>query len=99
MKMATITETKNHLSALIHEAQRGETIIVLDRKKPVARIESITPVMDEGEDVRLDRLQRGGILLKPRGGSLEDVLTKRPPRPGGAASAVRTLCTERGEGR
>ena len=99
MKMANITETKNHLSALIHEAQRGETIIVLDRKKPVARIEAVTSVTDEREDVRLDRLQRGGVLLKPRGGSLEDILNKRPPQPGRAASAVRTLCAEREEGR
>ena len=99
MKMATITQTKNNLSALIHEAQRGETIIVLDRKKPVARIESIAPANDEEDAARLDRLQREGILLKPRDTSLDGILNSRPRRIGKGAGAVHALCKEREEGR
>ncbi len=97
--MATISETKNHLSAFIHEARRGETIIVLDRKKPVARIESISPLTDEASDLRLTRLERDRVLLKPRGGSLDTILGKSPPRSKGKASAVSALREEQEEGR
>ena len=41
MKTASLTETKNRLSALIDEVREGETILVLDRGRPVARIESV----------------------------------------------------------
>jgi len=101
MKTATITETKNHLSALLHEVQRGETIVVLDRTKPVARIESMAATPDEyrGEGERIKRLERAGVLLRPRGGTRSDVLSGRPIRTAGGASAVQALLEERESGR
>jgi len=39
MKRATLTETKNNLSALVDQVQHGETIVILDRGRPVARLE------------------------------------------------------------
>jgi prevent-host-death family protein len=99
MRTATITETKNHLSALIHAVRRGESIIVMDRKKPVARIESVSPASVEGPDGRLNRLQREGVLLSARGGRVDGVLKSPPPRPRKPVSAVRALCSERAEGR
>ena len=41
MKRATITETKNGLSRLLDEVRRGETILITERKVPVARIEPV----------------------------------------------------------
>ena len=39
MKRATLTDTKNNLSALVDQVQHGETILILDRGRPVARLE------------------------------------------------------------
>lgn len=41
MITSTISDTKNHLSELLVRVQSGETLIILDRKKPVARVERI----------------------------------------------------------
>ncbi|RME21268.1 MAG: type II toxin-antitoxin system prevent-host-death family antitoxin, partial [Deltaproteobacteria bacterium] len=47
MKTASITQTKNQLSALIEQVKRGETVLILDRGKPVARLVAVEGV---GED-------------------------------------------------
>lgn len=38
MRQARIAELKTHLSEYLHAVRQGETITVLDRKTPVARI-------------------------------------------------------------
>jgi prevent-host-death family protein len=38
MRQARIAELKSHLSEYLHAVRQGETITVLDRKTPVARI-------------------------------------------------------------
>src|SRR5678809_661438 len=40
MKTATLTEAKNQLSALIDLVRHGETIVITDRGRPVARLVS-----------------------------------------------------------
>jgi len=99
MKKATITETKNHLSALIHAVRQGETVIIMDRTKPVARIEAVTASSVEDEGGRLDRLQREGILLRPGKVNWDSIVETAPPRPLKAASAVEALLVDRREGR
>lgn len=39
---STISETKNHLSELLAQVRVGETLIIMDRKTPVARVEAIS---------------------------------------------------------
>lgn len=46
MKTATITEAKNGLSALIDRVRAGESILILDRGRPVARLEPAVQVDD-----------------------------------------------------
>jgi hypothetical protein len=41
MIRSTISDTKNRLSELLVRVQSGETLIILDRKTPVARVERI----------------------------------------------------------
>ncbi len=41
MFTSTISETKNRLSELLGRVRGGETLLILDRKKPVARIEPV----------------------------------------------------------
>ena len=38
MKRATITETKNQLSAVLDSVRNGETVLILDRGRPIARM-------------------------------------------------------------
>jgi antitoxin (DNA-binding transcriptional repressor) of toxin-antitoxin stability system len=42
----TISDTKNRLSELLTYVQAGETLIIVDRKTPVARVERIRGVID-----------------------------------------------------
>jgi antitoxin (DNA-binding transcriptional repressor) of toxin-antitoxin stability system len=43
---STISDTKNRLSELLVRVQAGETLIILDRKTPVARVERIRGIAD-----------------------------------------------------
>ncbi|MBN1669892.1 MAG: type II toxin-antitoxin system prevent-host-death family antitoxin [Kiritimatiellae bacterium] len=99
MKSASISETKNHFSAYISAVRHGETIIVTDRRKPVARIEPVAGSGAAAAEGRAQRLQRQGILLPPRAGDLSRILKARPPRPRNQASALAVLLGEREEGR
>ncbi len=46
MKAATISETKNKLSELLGAVRAGETLTILDRKRPIATIEAVREVAD-----------------------------------------------------
>ena len=97
MKKAGITETKNNLSALIRGLRGGSPVLIVDRGRPVARLEPVTGP-DEGEqDGRLSRLIRDG-LLRPLRTSLPKALFNAAP-PSAKASAVELLVNERREGR
>jgi len=64
MKKATITEAKNQLSALIDRVRHGETIVITDRGRPVARLMSALTGAEDDPDGRLARLERrGGLRL------------------------------------
>lgn len=53
MKRATLTETKNHLSALIDRIRHGETVLILDHGRPVARL---VPVLTEESEAPQGRV-------------------------------------------
>lgn len=46
MKTATISETKNKLSELLAAVRAGETLTILDRKRPIAKIEAVRDVAE-----------------------------------------------------
>ena len=98
MKKASISDAKNNLSALIDSVKGGSPVLIVDRGRPVARLEPVYGVAaaDEGP---LARLVREGIVRPARAGVAKAVLTTRPPRPRKGASGVRALLDERREGR
>ena len=98
MKRASLTETKNRLSALIDEVREGETILVLDRGRPVARIESVASG-GAGAPGRLERLERKGLVTRAKGRRPEELLSSPLPKPRPGASAVAALLDERAESR
>ena len=98
MKKASITEAKNNLSALIDGVKGGSPVLIVDRGRPVARLEPVTAARG-GDDERLGRLVREGIVRPGRHAMPKALLASAPPRPRKGASGVRLLLDERREGR
>ena len=98
MLVATVTEAKNRLSALIDRVKNGESVLIVDRGTPVARLESAVGVETDPEG-RIARLQRAGTVRAARNPPAEAVLASSPPRPAHRASAVGALLEERRSGR
>ena len=98
MKKASITEAKNNLSALIDRVKGGSSVLIVDRGRPVARLE---PVSGAGadDDGRLARLVREGIVRPARATVPKALVATRPPRARKGASGLRALLDERREGR
>jgi prevent-host-death family protein len=97
MKKASITEAKNNLSALIDSVKGGAPVLIVDRGRPVARLE---PVSGSGaDDERLARLVRDGIVRPARGAAPKMLFASRPPRAKKGVSGVRALLEERRQGR
>lgn len=97
MKKASITEAKNNLSALIDSVRGGSPVLIVDRGRPVARLEPLRGLA--GSDDLLGRLIREGTVRPARSAVAKSVLATKPPRLRKTASAVRALLEERRDGR
>ena len=98
MRTATITQAKNGLSALIDRVRAGESIVILDRGIPVARLE---PILGRGEtEGRLRRLERAGLVrVGVTSPQVQALLEPGPAIGAGGLSAVEALIDERRTGR
>jgi prevent-host-death family protein len=100
MKTATISETKNGLSALLDRVRNGETVLITDRSRPIARLEPVATVADPGPDEgRLARLERSGVIRRARTGRLEEILRVPPPVAETGGDVLEALLDERRTGR
>jgi prevent-host-death family protein len=97
MNTSTITEAKNGLSALIDRVRSGESILILDRGIPVARLEPVTGMADPTG--RLLRLERAGVIRGGTGATPLDLLRLPAPSLAPGASGVAALVAERDSGR
>jgi antitoxin (DNA-binding transcriptional repressor) of toxin-antitoxin stability system len=95
MRTATITEAKNQLSALIDSVRGGDSVLILDRGIPVARLERAGRA---GDAHGLAGLVRTGVVRLGTGEPSE-VLRTPPPTPRNGASAVQAVLDERRDGR
>lgn len=98
MKVVGIAEAKNKLSALIDHVRAGETVLIMDHGRPVARLESAVSIEDVGLG-RLSRLERAGIVRIATKKLADDLLRTSPPRARKGADVVRALLEERREAR
>lgn len=96
MRTTTITQAKNGLSALIDRVKGGESVVILDRGRPVARLEPVAGREDPSG--RLARLERSGTIRIGTTAPPVDELLLPGPALAGGASAVSTLLDERREG-
>jgi len=99
MKKASITEAKNNLSSLIDGLKGGSSVLIVDRGRPVARLEPVTDTLRVDDGGRLGRLVRDGIVRPARAAFPKALLASRPPRPKAGASGVRALLEDRRAGR
>jgi prevent-host-death family protein len=99
MKKASITEAKNNLSALIDGLKGGSPVLIVDRGRPVARLEPVTTGREPDHEGRLSRLIREGIVRPGRSSLSRALFAEQPPRPKRGASAVEMLIEERRDGR
>ncbi|MGA2974158.1 MAG: type II toxin-antitoxin system Phd/YefM family antitoxin [Spirochaetia bacterium] len=92
MKKASVSETKNHLSRFLQAVKKGETILIQDRKKIVAKT---VPYLDS--DVR--DLAREGIASPPQEHlDVEAFLSQTGPKLPAGISASLAVSAEREEG-
>ncbi|MEK7867431.1 MAG: type II toxin-antitoxin system prevent-host-death family antitoxin, partial [Planctomycetota bacterium] len=89
-----VTDFKNRLSHYLRLVKRGETVELLERNRPVARLSRVEVPATAEEDL-LRRLQSDGIVTVPAGRPYTRLLAK-PPLPCGG-DAVRALIEERGD--
>ena len=64
MTIASISEAKAKLSALLDRVRTGETITITDRGVPVAQLKPVAPA-DVDWDLRLSQLEREGVVRRP----------------------------------
>lgn len=99
MKTATITEAKNQLSALIDRVRHGETVVITDRGRPVARLVSALTGAAEDPEGRLARLERRGGLRRATAPPPRSLVLKKLPKVKRPAGVLEALLEERREGR
>jgi prevent-host-death family protein len=99
MKRASITDAKNNLSSLIDGLKSGSPVLIVDRGRPVARLEPVTNGPAQEDDGRLGRLVRDGIVRPARARVPKALFASKPPRARNGASAVRALLDDRRTGR
>ena len=99
MKKVSITEARKGLRALIYGLKSGSPVLIVDRGRPVARLEPVSGATEDDAEDRLSRLIRDGIV-RPRQAPLAKwLLTEPPPRTKARASVVAAVNEERREGR
>lgn len=99
MKTASISQAKNRLSAYVDMVRRGESIVITDRGKPVARLTPLEPGSKESDAGRLAELERRGILIPPKQRGAAKLILSPPPRLPGGVSVLEALIEERRFGR
>lgn len=103
MIRATVSEVKDGISSYLRRVRAGESVLILQRKTPVARIVPVGlsgtsgSVGDEADrNAKLTRLESSGVVARRSSGSPLEVV--REPLSGGAR-VLDALLEERSEER
>src|SRR5229473_603352 len=98
MKTASITETKNRLSAILDQVREGESFLIVDRGVAVARLDPVHPSAGD-EDSHLADLERRGLIRRGRGRIRRELIETAPPPIPTGLSLLAALLDERREDR
>lgn len=96
MIAVNISRLKNRLSHYLDRVRRGESLLVKDRDRPIARIDPIGSVAPGERRDRIAALEEAGVLRRPKGSLGADWLRRRPPA---RADLVAAVLGERENGR
>ena len=98
MKAVNIAELKNRLSHYLRAVRRGESVLVRDRDRVIARIDPAgsSSAARGAEADRLADLEARGIIRRGKGVITRELLARRPKV---KADVVGALLREREEGR
>jgi prevent-host-death family protein len=97
MERVTISQLKNSLSAYLKKVRAGQTVLILDRDEPIAVLERVDN-KSLADDERLSRLERAGLITRPKLSNPHDALRGYKPIKT-RKSVVDALIEERREGR
>ena len=64
MKIASVTQAKNGLSALLQEIERGESVLITSRGRPIATLAPYDPEDLGDEELLAEMVARG--VVRPR---------------------------------
>ncbi len=97
MKKANVAELKNRLSYYLTQVKNGETVLVMERATPIARLVPAAPPASMTRDESaawLKRMEANGVL---RIGAHKGVagITSNPPAKSKPVGAVETLIEDR----
>jgi prevent-host-death family protein len=95
MKIASISQTKNQLSALIDAVKQGETVLIMDRDRPVARLEPVQSSELANDEGRLARLERAGVLRRAKAKLQPTSIWGGPVKIPAGVSVLQALLEER----
>jgi len=94
----SVSEAKNKLSSLLRRVRQGESVLITDRGRPVAKLVPAPWGADQRDEV-LAALERQGVV-KQAEEPMPLALLKEPlPHPTAGASVLGVLVRERQEGR
>jgi len=94
MKQVSVTALKNKLSEYLRLVKKGETVEIVERNIPIARIQAV-PRMRYARDIWLEEMERRGILKPPLRKPDPHFLDKHPPTPC-SVDVVKILIEQRG---
>ena len=97
-KIVKIAELKNRLSHYLRRVQQGDSILVADRDRVIARIERVSSegALPATDAEWLERLERRGVVRRGSGRLSRRWIAARPRV---AADVVAAVLREREEGR
>ena len=97
MEKVSVSRLKNQLSAYLKKVRDGQTLLVTDRNRPIARLQPVAPLAGDAE--RIARLVELGLVSPPKALplSIEEIRRIRPAAPG--AKLLEALLEERESGR
>jgi prevent-host-death family protein len=99
MKIASITETKNNLCALLDAVRHGSSVLILDRNEPVARIEPAGRFATPKTQEQMRSLERRGLIRRPSRAIDASFFHSTLPRTKDRSSVVAALVEERKDDR
>jgi prevent-host-death family protein len=99
MKKASVSSVKNNLSAYLDLVRAGETVLITDRGRPIARLVPLDAGTSESIEARRLELERRGVLMRADAPRDEDVLRDLPPMPTVDGDLLVALLHDREEGR